>query len=86
MPKSATTKPRGDEKLSEDAPPSVFTADGRKLEDSEFVGSPSPDADADTERPPRASVAEVRRERSVQELDVVDHDGVGTDVGTALDH
>jgi len=59
MPKSS--KPRrtpmtepssNDEKLSDRAPDNLFTSDGRKLEDAEFVGSPSPDTDADTEKPP----------------------------------
>lgn len=59
MPKSS--KPRrtpmtepsaNDEKLSDHDPDNLFTSDGRKLEDSEFVGSPAPDTDADTGKPP----------------------------------
>ena len=42
-----------DEKLSDHDPRNVFASDGRKLEDSEFVGSPSPDTDAESEREPR---------------------------------
>lgn len=44
-----------DERLSDHDPRNVFASDGRKLEDSEFVGSPSPDADAepDSEKEPR---------------------------------
>ncbi len=41
-----------DEKLWDRAPDNLFTSDGRKLEDSEFVGSPTPDADPDTDKPP----------------------------------
>lgn len=58
MPK---TKPRrtpmtepsaNNEKLSDHDPRNVFTSDGRKLEDSEFVGWHSPDTDAETEKEP----------------------------------
>lgn len=41
------------EKLSDHDPRNVFTSDGRKLEDSEFVGWHSPDTDAETEKEPR---------------------------------
>lgn len=41
-----------DEKLSDHDPNSLFTSDGRKLEDSEFVGAPAPDTDPDTGKPP----------------------------------
>jgi hypothetical protein len=60
MPK--TSKPRrtpitepsaNDEKLSDHDPRNVFTSDGRKLEDTEFVGSPAPDTDPEPEHPPR---------------------------------
>ena len=42
-----------DEKLSDHDPRNVFTSDGRKLEDSEFVGAPTPDTDAEAEHPSR---------------------------------
>jgi hypothetical protein len=58
MPKS---KPRrtpmtepsaNDEKLSDHDPRTVFASDGRKLEESEFVGSPAPDTDPDPDKEP----------------------------------
>ncbi len=36
-----------DEKLSDHDPRNMFASDGRKLEEAEFVGSHSPDSDAD---------------------------------------
>ncbi len=40
------------ENLGDHDPRNLFTSDGRKLEDSEFVGSPAPDTDAESEHPP----------------------------------
>lgn len=51
--KPMTEPSANDEMLSDHDPRNVFASDGRKLEDSEFVGSPSPDTDAESEREPR---------------------------------
>lgn len=52
MPKSKPRRSANDEKLSDHDPRNVFASDGRKLEDSEFVGSPAPDTDPEPENPP----------------------------------
>jgi len=41
-----------DEKLSDHDPRNKFASDGRKLEESEFVGSHSPDTDAEPDKEP----------------------------------